>query len=313
MDSCNLCGHDAWAVHLACSNFPSGHLVRCRHCGLIRVGRLPSRNEIVGYYQDEYYKKTGGRFGGPVERLVHLFRRRRAHKVMDLSPPGRILDIGCGRGLMLATLKQAGWTVLGTQVSKNAAAYAQEVLGIEVIVGDVLEARFPSQSFDVITLYQVLEHLPNPGEYLDEIHRLLKPGGWLILEVPNAGGVEARLFGCAWLAWDPPHHLYHFAPEVLIPSVEQRGLRVVETGFFSLEYGPFTFLQSCLNLLSAEKNLLYRFLQATTPAARQQFRPARLLLHGLLASLLVVPSVLAAAIFATFKMGNNLTLYARKT
>lgn len=311
-DRCDFCGRTDWTVHLSCSDFPSGGLIRCSQCGLIRVARLPSREEILGYYQDGYYKAWGGRFSSFVESFVYLFRLRRAHDIMALAPRGRVLDVGCGRGIMLALLKRAGWEVVGTQVSKNAAAYARETLGIDVFEGDLLAARFVPRSFDVVTLYQVLEHLPNPGAYLTEIHRLLKPGGWLILDVPNAGGFEARYYGCAWLGWDSPRHLYHFTPEVLIAATEERGLQVVATRFFSLEYGPFTLVQSSLNALGCEKNFLFEFLQATSATARRRFRPSQVIAHGLLAGLLAAPSLLAVAFLSGLKMSNNFTVVCRK-
>ena len=278
----------------------------------LRVARLPSHEEILGYYQDGYYTAWGERFSSLAERFIYLFRLRRAHDIMALAPRGRVLDVGCGRGIMLALLKRAGWEVVGTQVSKNAAAYARDTLGIEVIEGDLHAAQFPSGSFNVVTLYQVLEHLPNPSAYLNEIHRLLKPGGWFILDVPNAGGFEARHFGCAWLGWDPPRHLYHFTPEVLTAAAERRGFRVVTTRFFSLEYGPFTLLQSSLNALGCEKNLLFEFLQATSATAQRRFRPSQVFAHGILACLLAAPSLLAAALLSGLKMSNNLTVVCRK-
>mgnify|MGYP001578285368 CR=1 FL=1 len=128
----------------------------------------------------------------------------------------------------------------------------------------------------------------------------------------NAAALEARLFGCKWLAWDPPYHLYHFTPQVLTAALEKKGFRVVKTRFFSLEYSPFTLLQTILNAFSRGKNLLFRFIQATTPEARQGFRLSLVVLHGLLACLLALPSLITANVLGWLKMGNDLTVYARK-
>jgi len=135
------------------------------------------------------------------------------------------LDIGCGSGGRLLEFRRLGWNVSGLEISSQAAE-AGRSLGLDIVVCDLAEAPWPDRSFDAITLYHVLEHVHQPSEYVERIARLLKPGGVVLIAVPNFQSWERRLFGKRWTWLDVPIHLHHFEPARLQRLVESAGLTV---------------------------------------------------------------------------------------
>jgi SAM-dependent methyltransferase len=149
----------------------------------------------------------------------------REASIIPFVGDGRLLDIGCGTGKDLERFQQAGWRVTGVEMSPYAASLARARLGCDVMVGHFDEATIEPSQFDAVRLSHVLEHLPSPRRSLEKIHRLLRPGGLLWLEVPNAASAETRLFGRHWFQWDLPRHLYHFTPVTLTRLLWETGFR----------------------------------------------------------------------------------------
>jgi SAM-dependent methyltransferase len=141
---------------------------------------------------------------------------------------GRLLDVGCAGGKDLARLQRMGWNVTGVEFSPTAAAAARARLGCEVLVGDFDQVPLGEERFDVVRFSHTLEHLPSPRKALEKAHRLLRPGGLLCVEVPNAASLERWLFGKHWYCWDLPRHLYHFSPQTLARLVSSTGFRPVK-------------------------------------------------------------------------------------
>lgn len=204
-------------------------VIRCLSCGLVFLNPRPTAAALGAYYPDAYYPLdadpdpaalavAGGlaaRVAGQVERNGH-------------SAPS-VLDIGCGTGLFLREARERGWTVEGIELSRSAVAYARERFGLPVRQGALDEIALPDAAFDVITMWHVLEHLPDPLAALRQAARALRPGGLLLLAVPNIGSLEARLFGRRWYSLDAPRHLYHFSPETLRALLERAGLHEERT------------------------------------------------------------------------------------
>ena len=138
---------------------------------------------------------------------------------------GRLLDVGCGTGKDLLHFQEAGWKVTGVEINPYAASLARARLGCEVVQGHFDEAPLEGRHFDVVRLSHVLEHLPSPRKSLGKMHRLLRPGGLLWVEVPNAASLERRLFHRHWCHWDLPRHLYHFTPTTLVRLLRDTGFR----------------------------------------------------------------------------------------
>lgn len=220
---CNLCGaDDADLVNrgpdLLLNRVGDYRLVRCRRCGLIYQNPRPTLAELEAHYPADYvpYKPDVSQFT-PLQRLSeqHNLQRRCALLERRVAGPGRLLDVGCATGLFLNAMQQRGWQGQGVELSVYAADYARAQFGLAVHTGTLESAEFPPQSFDVVTLWDVLEHVVDPLATLREIARLLRPGGLLALSLPNPDCPEARWFGSAWVGWDRPRHLHLFTRPVL--------------------------------------------------------------------------------------------------
>ena len=303
---CGAAAADTWLTYEADQRFD---IVTCRRCGFLFTRELPSTDELMGFYQENYYREDDcGRFLQPVERVISAFRRRRVDMIRKWigPPPGRVLDIGCGRGLFLAHMKSAGYEAFGTQFSRPAANFIQQRYGIDVFVGELADSPYADSSFDLITLWHVLEHTRDPAEYLRRIRRLLKPGGHLFIEVPNAGCLTARWARGAWLHFDLPRHLAHFTSDHLGTLLGETGFVIDRKRTFSLEYGPFGVVQSLLNMASARRNYLYDGLST----GANMLSPGRLA-HAGVAGLLAAPAFLYCAAAASAGDGDILSLWCR--
>ena len=139
---------------------------------------------------------------------------------------GRLLDVGCGPGTNMATLYNMGWDVHGVDLNETAVREARELFGDRVKLGDFLDVHYDDRSFDVVLFNHSLEHLYDPVSALREARRILDDKGVLVVTVPNAGSMEARLFGRWWYQWDLPRHLNHFEKATLAQLLKQAGFRV---------------------------------------------------------------------------------------
>jgi SAM-dependent methyltransferase len=147
--------------------------------------------------------------------------------------PGQLLDVGCATGIFLDGMRQLGWQVKGVEPTHSAAHYACTRFGLDVFEGRLEEARFPDKAFDAITLWDVLEHVHEPRPILMELSRLLRPGGLLVLSLPNPDSLEAAFFGPHWLGWDLPRHLNLFRPVQLRHHLARYGLLVENVRSFT--------------------------------------------------------------------------------
>ncbi len=219
----------------------------CTTCGLGRFFPMLDQQQIRSFYPDHYYGGEGAKFRPIVERVVRAVAARHiAFLSQGLSPSARILDVGCGRGVVFGPLADRGFQVYGVEMSEAAARGCDP--RAQVRIGDHLSAAgFEPAFFDQIVIWHVLEHLPDPAGTIRECHRILKPGGRLIIAVPNFSSAQARWSGPAWFHLDPPRHLYHFPCDALHRLAEQAGFDVLSTHHFSLRQNPFGWIQSALN------------------------------------------------------------------
>lgn len=308
---CGLCGASSFK-RIVCFKGYEASILLCLKCGLMVSHPLPAQEKIYERYQTDFYSSEGKRFKDWAENLSRLFRVKRAglfHKRFGLNRV--LLDVGCGRGIMLNELKKKGWSVSGTQVSKTAAEHIKKDYGIDCFIGELPFAPFRQNSFDIITMYHVLEHLADPFLYLNCCKKLLKPGGYLFIEVPNADSWSSSVTKDAWMGWDPLHHLYHFTPSTLSMSIKKAGFVPVEWGHFSWEYGPFTTLQSLLNL-SGSRDALFSILKINPYLASSGKKSVKDTLFAFyMALLLATPSLLFSIISSAFKHGEIIRVLAR--
>lgn len=199
-------------------------VVRCSGCGLVFLKPRPAPDAIGCYYPDEYYPLDHEPATEAYAVAEHLLDAvsgwARSH---GLREP-RILDVGCGTGLFLHLAEQSGMKPQGIELSQSAAEYGRIKYNLDIYSGTLESADLPAESFDVITMSHVLEHLPDPVAALRRLAESLKPGGLLFLSVPNFDSAEARFFGRRWFSLDAPRHLYQFTPDSLSKTLAAAGL-----------------------------------------------------------------------------------------
>lgn len=233
---CNFCNADDTEVmnhgpDLLLQKPGDFYLVRCRRCGLIYQNPQLSQEELAAHYPDNYLpyqQDTADR----QTRIAHVSRDQAIARFCDRvarrrPQPGRLLDVGCATGAFLWAMQQRGWQVQGVEPIPHAAAQAQQDFGLEVFVGLLEEAAYPNAAFDVVTLWDVLEHVADVRATLQEAARILKPGGLLVFSVPNPASMEARLFGGSWVGWERPRHLTLIPPDLVPAYLQQVGLGLV--------------------------------------------------------------------------------------
>jgi 2-polyprenyl-3-methyl-5-hydroxy-6-metoxy-1,4-benzoquinol methylase len=212
-------------------------VVECARCGLAHTDPRPGPDEFDSYYPASYanHRPPGGRpKKSAVDRLrLEAVVRYGPYREILRRPPGRLLDVGCGRGELAETFQRHGWTVAGIEPSDSASRQAV-ARGIEVHHGTVDDCPWPAESFDAVVLNHSLEHLPAPLEALRHIRALLREDGVVGISVPNFGSWERRLFRQYWFQLDLPRHLQHFDRTTLPALVMQAGLQPVELGTTSM-------------------------------------------------------------------------------
>jgi 2-polyprenyl-3-methyl-5-hydroxy-6-metoxy-1,4-benzoquinol methylase len=234
--TCNLCGADRalpFATTRDRQHWLPGvfRLVQCQSCGLIYLNPRPAGAALAAYYPDDYslYIDPAVREPSPIARLNQRYAmNKRAALIERYAVRGRVLDIGCASGLFLDAMRSRGWETHGVELVEHAAALARERLGLDVRTGALRETGYSAAWFDAVTMWDVLEHVPDPLGELREIWRILKPGGILALRIPDVSSPEARFFGDYWVGLDAPRHLYVFSPTTIAAMLRRAGLQVID-------------------------------------------------------------------------------------
>ena len=302
---CISCGADQFgATRLDEEN---SFLRTCAGCGTSETSPKPDPAALEAQYSAAYYGPDHVKFVPAVEALVAWITRKRAAGVHALmGGPGRILEIGCGRGLLLDELAQLGHECHGIERSALAARRAAQTEGLRVYTQPLEECHFAERYFDAVIVWHVLEHLDHPQTTLALISHVLKPGGLLYLEVPNLSSLQSYSTGKNWFHLDLEHHLYHFSPVGLQRLLRLSGFRVERTTTLSLEQGPYGVLQSWLNAIEGGRGKLYRILKREiSPGLGVKLR------EFVLAGTLALPSLLFALIEAAIGRGGVLRVVAR--
>jgi SAM-dependent methyltransferase len=292
----------------------SAPVVVCVDCGLGRFHPLMGADVVASFYPDEYYGEPGVKFQPIIERLVRWVGQRHITFLSrGLHARARVLDVGCGRGVVLGALADRGLEVHGVEISAEAARGADPRAQIR-IAERLVDAGYPDAFFDEVLIWHVLEHLSDPRGTLDEVHRVLRPGGRLIVAVPNFASAQARWAGPAWFHLDLPRHLYQFPLPALCRLLDRTGFQVSSDHHFSLRQNPFGWVQSFLNRRrSLPRNGLYTLLHERARGETQPFDgPTRKRLWVWF--LLAAPFALAASVAETvLRTGATVHVVARRS
>jgi ubiquinone/menaquinone biosynthesis C-methylase UbiE len=201
----------------------AGHfsIVRCRGCGLV----LSSPRDAPGTLQAIYSDLADPSYDAESQNRRWVARQRAA-QLSDRFHPGRLLDVGCSTGVFAAEAARVGWDVTGLDPSTQAINQARQKSPQSVfVVGPVESANFGPQSFDLITLWDVLEHLPSPTMVLTMVKPWLRPGGWLLMNIPDVASLPARWMGRRWVLL-LREHIWYFSPATIRMLCQKTGYGV---------------------------------------------------------------------------------------
>ena len=195
-------------------------LMRCPACTLVWLSDPPKLEEMHLHYTEAYDKLVTG------NNSPGRWKWRKAH-VLCYKQSGALLDLGCSSGSFLESVYSEQWKLYGIEMSSAGAQMAKARSRAKVYVGDILKAPFPDEMFDVITCFDVLEHLYEPTKVMQRVAGWLKPDGIFYVQVPNIESAEARVFRSYWHGLELPRHLFHYSPRSLKFLAESVGLREV--------------------------------------------------------------------------------------
>lgn len=224
---CPVCSGQSFQDHIHCKDFTVSKAVftiqKCKTCGFLFTNPRPAQAEIGLYYESKDYISHTNSKKGLFNKTYQLIRDiaiankigliRKETGKRSFAADFSLLDIGCGTGEFLAGSKSQGWKSVGVEPGESARQQAIKNHGVQVEEESYLNSS--KEEFDVITMWHVLEHVHDLNGRLEQIYRLLKKNGVLIIAVPNHTSKDAAIYGEKWAAWDVPRHLYHFSPEVI--------------------------------------------------------------------------------------------------
>jgi SAM-dependent methyltransferase len=217
---CPLCGGpESFPLHQE----GSFQMVRCSSCQFIYLNPRPTSEFLLRFYQD--YLPENGSSIKAWQRMMEPVFKKAANLIQQYKEKGELLDVGSGFGFFLSEMKNRGWDVTGIEISQKAMDYARDVLGLTIHPGPLEKANFPDDYFDAVTGFYVIEHLPYPMVFLRECHRILKPGGLLLLRYPHTTPIKnlLQIFGIKNRLYDLPAHLSDFSPKMIQRCLERIG------------------------------------------------------------------------------------------
>jgi SAM-dependent methyltransferase len=190
-------------------------MVRCSSCRFVYLNPRPTEEALFQFYQ--HYLPEEDISIEAWQKMMRLIFKKAAGRIERYQGKGRLLDVGTGFGFFLQEMKNRGWEVEGIEISQKAVDYGRKVLNLSLHPGPLEKIGFPENHFDVVTSFYVIEHLLNPMGFLKECHRILKPGGLLLLRYPHTTPIKnfLRFFGIENRLYDLPAHVADFSPKMI--------------------------------------------------------------------------------------------------
>ncbi|QPC84319.1 class I SAM-dependent methyltransferase [Phototrophicus methaneseepsis] len=230
IDRCNLCGYRE--TQPFCPQNGRG-LVQCQNCGLVYVGQQPDPEELYALYGETYFHNDeSGEVGYTNyikdEKNIRKTVNRRFDHIEKFVQPGKMIDIGCAMGFFIDEASKRGWQVEGMDVSHFAVEYVKERFGHNVYQGSLDTLELEEGAYDLVTMYDVIEHVPDPKAYMMRVASLLRSGGIFELATPDVDSIPAKLTGKRWIGYKlSEEHVYYFSVNTLRQMLDYAGFDVV--------------------------------------------------------------------------------------
>lgn len=253
---CPLCNTKEYSlVYDKLEETNSISIVKCSHCEHIYTLSL-SGNSKDDLYTEGTYKLVENR-NSIFDKILSFEYKRVVNRINRYLKGGSLLDFGCGKGKFASLAQQKGWNVNGVETAPERAAYAKEVYGLNVSTSFYATGSIFEKKFDVLTLFHVLEHLPQPEVLLTNLLRdNLAKNRLVIIEVPNFKSLQARIAGNKWMHLDATRHISHFTPTKLEELARKLKLKTKRTTFFSFHLGVLGMTDSILRRLGYKNNII---------------------------------------------------------
>jgi 2-polyprenyl-3-methyl-5-hydroxy-6-metoxy-1,4-benzoquinol methylase len=235
IEKCPICGSEKFDPFISGKDFflsgESFEIVRCRSCGFRFTNPRPKAEELGRYYESTEYISHSDTSKGLFASVYQLVRKytlgRKLTMIEKYQKKGTILDIGCATGQFLNHMVINGWGATGIEPDAKTREHAISKYGLQVFPEEHLNT-FKKYSFDVITMWHVLEHVSDLNERIRQLKGLLKPEGTLIIAVPNCNSYDAQIYKVFWAGYDLPRHLYHFSKPDVKLLAEKHGFKIVK-------------------------------------------------------------------------------------
>ena len=294
---CNICSSESTDLLWAKDGF---QYVKCKRCGLVYVNPRLTEDEIRRIDEEGFTSRCDTH----PEPLDFQSYRGFFSRIDKYRLTNRLLDVGCFKGHLLVGARQHGWDVFGTEISESAAQYARMSYGLKVHCGPLHDAAYGSDTLDVVSLFDVIEHPSDPFAYLREIRRILRPGGLLHITTPNFNGVMRTILGKRWTVFFP-WHLYYFSYQTLEKLLINSGLETIFAS--SSNWGPISTFNPYISL--KEKRTISRGGLAQSEFVRRHKRILKkIFLFERSVENLPLKFLSAAGLF----LGSKLVVYAEK-
>lgn len=232
-NQCPWCGSDKAQINLWLKDEfltkEDFHICECLNCGLLYTMPRPTKERIGEYYKSEEYYSHKENKKGFIPKIYEKVKKSNLKYKYKLATKGisvgKMLDIGCGVGDFLHKAETQGWECIGVEPSEEAKAIARERTKAKIIKSEELE-KFPDQIFDVITMWHVLEHVDNIRWQVEQLQRLIKPNGRIVIALPNYKSYDGQYYKEKWAAYDVPRHLNHFNRSTIVKIFNTKGLKL---------------------------------------------------------------------------------------
>lgn len=245
LDACPLCRYAAFRKVYDAQDRHYGNpgvfpVMCCEGCGVYFLNPMPTLEYLKDAYPRDYYAysapstSSGYRIQKRLRKIIKHLIYFHSSQTKDprFKEPGSMLDIGCGSGHFLLTMREKGWAVQGVELDSQAAASGRRE-GLQIFAGTLDDAAFPAASFDYVRSNHSFEHIHNPREVLREIRRIIRPDGRLFLGLPNLAGLMPKIFGPYWWYLGAPVHTYGYTPASISRLLTEEGFQVEKVTYNS--------------------------------------------------------------------------------
>lgn len=305
VEACPICGARSWQELFVSRTFS---IARCLSCSVVRT-LAADMDGVVQYPHFDQRETIAVRM---MRLAVTQLLRERAALVHKVAPRARrLLDIGCGAGAFARMMSERGLNVTGVEPFSLGRPIDEENLRLVRASFDAVKRDLGS--FDVVTMWQVLEHVADPRALVRSALDVLATDGVLVVSVPNFDSWQSRVFKGGWFHLDPPRHVTHFDPHTLRSLMDELDLEIFDERTFHIEYGPVGWLQSALNRI-LRPNFLYEFVKdrgalANVPKSETALNLA---VSGAAGVLLAIPSILVEVAAGISGAGSVVTVAVRR-